>query len=855
MRLLPGILGVLLLLALLTWLLLHGIVTNEPDYAEILQAFDDFALAEASLHRDVLKARAGLLRDYDSLGEAQEGMENAVAQLRSHTQRERLDARPLDRLGAAVAQYEELTERFKTENALLRNSLSYVGLLSTGSAFGAKDAQLPPAAGALAAAVLHLMYGTSSDAPQTLQDRITEFTSQAPTIGPDAEAAQALLAHARLLHDLLPALNVTLESLVSVPSRQPLEATRALFAYRQAAVEAAAQRYRLVLYLISLLLLIVLVRLGLRLRARALALRRRAAFEHVMAENSTRLINCPPAETAARLKQVLAELARAIGVERAYVVLDEKPALVHAWCADGTKYPSGWPEEALALFARLGATGSDVITVPDVTALLPRHAKETLEAAGVRGWACVPLMRQGRTQGIMGFDTSQPARNKVFPLPVVRLAGDAMVNAIEREFLERERARLATRLERARRMQVIGSLASGIAHNFNNIIGAILGYSEMVEPQLTPGTKAAKQVDEIRRAAERGRDLIDNILTFGRRRDARGQLVKVCTLFEEAASLLRASLPPSLRLVVAKVPDDVCVSGEPAQLQQVILNLCTNAAQAMERGGSIQVSAERKDLSAPLALSHGELRPGRFVCLSVSDTGSGFDEGVARRLFEPFFTTRLAGTGLGLATVQEIVRDHDGAMNVQSKPGHGSRFEAWLPAAAADETAVAGSTALPLGRGETVLIVESERERLLRDEETLAALGYEPIGFEHPNDAVAACRLTPGRFDAAVVSCAVSAPRGLDLARALREFMARKPILLATRSTMDVNVEALSEAGIAEVLHRPLVNTELAAALARCLRPPTVLRSQRDLGALNSDVAGAVHSLRTEQLSDTRSSG
>jgi len=820
MRLLPGAFGVLLLLALLTWLLVHGIVTNAPDYAEALKAFDDFALAEASLHRDVLQARAGLLRDYDSLGTAEGAMEDAVAHLRSHAVRERLNSGPLDRLAATVAQYEELTERFKTNNALLQNSLSYVGLLSTSPVFGVKNAQLAPTTGALAAAVLHLTSDTSSDALQTLRDRIAEFQLQAPTGGADAEAAQALLAHARLLHDLLPALNVTLESIVSVPSREPLEATRAAFAYRQAGVEATAQRYRLALYLVSLLLIVVLVRLGLRLRVRAQALRRRAAFEHVIAQNSTRLINCPPAETAARLKQVLAELARAIGVERAYVVLDGNPALVHAWCADGTKYPPGWPQGALALFTRLGATGSDVITVPDVTALLPRDAKETLEAADVRGWACLPLMRQGRTQGIMGFDTFQPARNKVFPLPVVRLAGDAMVNAIEREFLERDRARLATRLERARRMQVIGSLASGIAHNFNNIIGAILGYSEMVEPQLTPRTKAAQHVDEIRRAAERGRDLIDSILTFGRRRDARGQTVKVRTLFEESASLLRASLPASVELVIANVPTDVYVCGEAAQLQQVILNLCTNAAQAMERGGRISVSAERKDVSAPLTLSHGDLRPGRFVCLLVSDTGSGFDERVARRLFEPFFTTRLAGTGLGLATVREIVRDHDGAMNVHSKPGHGSRFEAWLPAAAAHERAVAGSTVLPLGRGETVLVVESERERLLRDEETLAALGYEPVGFEHADDAIAACRSTPGRFDAAVVSHTGSAPGALDVARALREFMSRKPILIATTSTMDVNIEALSEAGIAEVLHRPLVNTELAAALARCLRPP-----------------------------------
>src|SRR5207342_1019260 len=203
-------------------------------------------------------------------------------------------------------------------------------------------------------------------------------------------------------------------------------------------------------------------------------------------------------------------------------------------------------------------------------------AKETLSAAGVRAWACVPLTRPSRVRGIMGFDALRPVRDGIFPLPVVQLAGDAVASAIERQFLERDRARLATRLERARRMQMVGSLASGIAHNFNNIIGAILGFSEMVEPQLTPGTRPAQHVDEIRRAAERGRDLVDNILTFGRRRDARVRPLQVRTLFDEAASLLRASLPPNIELIIEDVPDDAAVSGERAQLQQVILNLCTN---------------------------------------------------------------------------------------------------------------------------------------------------------------------------------------------------------------------------------------------------------------------------------------
>ena len=825
MRLLSGALGVLLLLALLTWLLLRGIDTNAPAYAVTLRTFDDFALAEASLHRDVLQARAGLLRDYDTLVKAVEAMQDAVSRLRSHAQTEGLDVGPADRLAATVSQQEELTERFKSSNALLQNSLSYVGLLSTSPAFGAQDAQLAPATGALAAALLYLRRDTSPDAVKALQERIDRFAVQAPTTGPDAEAARALLAHSRLLQELLPAVDETLKALVAAPSRQPLEELRAQFSDRRSAVEATAQRFRLLLYLVSLLLLVILVHLGLRLRARALALRRRAAFEHVIAENSTRLINCPPAETDVRLKQVLGELSQVISVERAYVVLDENPTRVHAWSADRTAYPPGWPKQALTLSARLATAEPDIVTVPDVAALPPGTLKDMLAAAGVRGWACVPLIRPGRVRGIMGFDTCRPERDRVFPLPVLRLAGDAVANALEREFLERDREKLTTRLERARRMHMIGSLASGIAHNFNNIISAILGYSEIVEPQLTRGTKLAQHIDEIRHAAERGRDLIDSILTFGRQRDARVRPVQVRTLFEEVASLLRASLPSGVELIIDDVPIDVAVSGEPAQLQQVILNLCTNAVQSMPRSGLIRITAEQKEVVAFLPMSHGELVPGRYVCLAVIDNGRGFDESVARRLFEPFFTTRSAGTGLGLATVHEIVRDHDGAMNVQSKPEHGSRFEVWLPAVAADSTAVVGPAVLPLGRGETVLVVESERERLLYSEEMLAALGYEPVGFERPADAIAACRSAPDRFDIILVSHASQTSVGLDLSRALHEVAPRQPILLATSSTIDVSVDALADAGISDVLRRPLASTELAAALARCLRSAGALQT------------------------------
>ena len=481
MRSLAGAVGFSLLLALLTWLLLRGIDTNAPAYAVTLRAFDDYALAEASLHRDVLQARAGLLRDYDSIVSAVRAMQDAVVLLRSRARTEGLDPGPVDRLASAVEQQEALVERFKTSNALLQNSLSYVGLMSTSPAFQAQDTQLASATDALAAAVLYLSRDTSSGALKALQERIDRFSEQAPAGEPDAEVARAMLAHARLLYEELPAVDETLKAFIAVPSRQAVEGARALFFRHRSRVEAVEHRFRLLLYLVSLVLLIILVLLGLQLRARAVALRRRAAFEHVIAENSTRLINCSPAEMEARLKQVLGEFGRAIGADRAYVVLDEKPVRSHLWSADARPFPPAWPDQALTFSRPLVGVEADDITVPDVAALPPSQLKDALTLAGVHAWTCVPLTRPGRVRSMMGFDVFGSVRNGIVPLSIIRLAGDAVANAIEREFLESDRAKLTVRLERARRMQMVGLLASGIAHNFNNIIAAILGYSEMVE--------------------------------------------------------------------------------------------------------------------------------------------------------------------------------------------------------------------------------------------------------------------------------------------------------------------------------------------------------------------------------------
>jgi hypothetical protein len=241
-----GVGAVCLLLALLTWLLMRGIVTDAAVYSTTLRIFDDFALAEASLDRDVLRARAGLLMDYDPLVRSSDERDAAVSQLRAQAASEGLDARPVDRLAAAIKIEETLTERFKSDNALLRNSLSYVVLLSASPGWHDRDLRLR----ALATSVLQLALDSSARSQQAVEESLLDLAVQ-PLGKADQGTAQALASHARLLRILLPSVDDTLRGLLAVQTGEPLAETRAQFARSHAASESLAQRFRLLLYATS----------------------------------------------------------------------------------------------------------------------------------------------------------------------------------------------------------------------------------------------------------------------------------------------------------------------------------------------------------------------------------------------------------------------------------------------------------------------------------------------------------------------------------------------------------------------------------------------------------------------------
>lgn len=250
------------------------------------------------------------------------------------------------------------------------------------------------------------------------------------------------------------------------------------------------------------------------------------------------------------------------------------------------------------------------------------------------------------------------------------------------------------------------------------------------------------------------------------------------------------------------------------------MNLCTNAAQAMATEGVIDVALDLAALDSERTLSHGALAAGRYVRLTVRDSGHGMDAATLERIFEPFFTTKAVGTGtgLGLAMVHGIVSDHGGAIDVRSKPGAGSSFEAYFRQAEAPPADDDRSEApLPLGQGETILLVDDERPLVLLGEEMLAAVGYEPIGFDKSTAALAAFRADPDRFDLVLTDELMPEMTGTELAIALHEIRPDLPIILMTGHGARAESRGFHAVGIREMLKKPLLSADLAKGLAQHL--------------------------------------
>jgi PAS domain S-box-containing protein len=391
----------------------------------------------------------------------------------------------------------------------------------------------------------------------------------------------------------------------------------------------------------------------------------------------------------------------------------------------------------------------------------------------------------------------------------------------ERKLAEAERTRLEGRLRQAEKMEAVGRLAGGIAHDFNNILGGILGYAEMLTENAPAGSPLKRYADNVLTGANRASGLVEQILSYSRSQRAKRVAVDLGPVVAETVELVRGSLPAGIGLETELPRVPLCVVGDPTQLHQVTMNLCTNAVHAMGEGGTLCVRLERADEDAERTLSHTTLHAGSYARLVVEDTGGGMDEATLGRIFEPFFTTKEVGkgTGLGLALVYGIVTDSAGAIDVTSTPGRGSSFAIYLPrveSPAVAENAAAGP--LAKGGGERVLVVDDEPGLVAVTSELLKSIGYEPVGCSNGAAALAAFDKADGAVDAVIVDEVMPELSGTQLARQLRRRRADLPIVLVSGYTGPMLTERALAVGITEILRKPVQSRDMAAALSRALK-------------------------------------
>jgi PAS domain S-box-containing protein len=395
----------------------------------------------------------------------------------------------------------------------------------------------------------------------------------------------------------------------------------------------------------------------------------------------------------------------------------------------------------------------------------------------------------------------------------IRMVG-FMQDITQRKHAEDELRKMEQELRRAQRLEAMGTLAGGIAHDFNNILGAILGYGDVAVRATKKGGRLRRDLESIVAAGERGRALVDRILAFSRSGVGERVAVHVEAVVHEALDQLAAKLPVGVTIEPRLQAGRAAMLGDSTQVHQVVMNLATNAVQAMPNGGVLQVALEAMQLDSARSATVGTLNAGDYIVLKVSDAGIGIAPNVLERMFDPFFTTKEVGvgSGLGLSLVHGIVTSVGGAIDVATELGAGSTFTVYLPRSGdAPAQAANAKRPLPRGDGQRVLVVDDEEPLVRLASETLERLGYAPVSFTSSTAALAAFRANPQRFDAVLTDERMPGLSGSALIREVRGIRDAIPVVLMSGYLGMDNVDANV------VVKKPLSARDLATSMARAL--------------------------------------
>ncbi|WP_374564008.1 response regulator [Ideonella sp.] len=464
-------------------------------------------------------------------------------------------------------------------------------------------------------------------------------------------------------------------------------------------------------------------------------------------------------------------------------------------------------------FSMPGFTGIDALNVFRTTGL---DVPFIFVSGTIGEETAVTAMKAGASDYVMKLDLRRlgPALERELQQATIRA---------ERRQAEIDLRKYEAQLRHAQKMESIGTLAGGIAHDFNNILGAILGNTALAREELGDHHPALVNIEEIHKAGLRARDLVRQILAFSRNQPQELRIQSLQPIIEETHKLLHATLPARVVLEVAVCDTPLYARADATQVQQVLMNLCTNAWHALPDGvGRIGVGLDAVRLDADGAAALGGLVPGRYAHLWVSDTGVGMDAATRARIFEPFFTTKPVGqgTGLGLSVVHGIVTAHAGGIAVDSRPGDGSTFHLYLPAC----TPVAPADARPAhegevrrGQGEHVLYVDDDETMVLVASRLLQRAGYQVSTQSDARAAIEFVRAQPKAFDLIVTDFNMPGCTGLEVARAVAAIRPGLPVIISSgHLTDDLRSEA-SAIGVRSLLEKENTFVELCPLVAHVL--------------------------------------
>jgi PAS domain S-box-containing protein len=382
-----------------------------------------------------------------------------------------------------------------------------------------------------------------------------------------------------------------------------------------------------------------------------------------------------------------------------------------------------------------------------------------------------------------------------------------------------QQRKLETELRQAQKMQAMGTLSGGIAHDFNNILTPIIGYTELMMSTIPEETQTKWMLERVINASYRAKDLVKQILTFSRQTEQERKPVQINLIIKEALRLLRASLPVTIE-IRQNIECDSLILGDPTQIHQVFMNLCTNAGHAMqENGGVLEVGVSQVEIDAEFAARHSNIAPGPYVRMTVADSGHGMTPEVMERIFDPFFTTksRAEGTGMGLSVVHGIVKNHDGVISGYSEPGKGSIFHVYLPVLI-DNTISTEDMNKPLPTGdERILFIDDEEAITEIGAHVFESLGYAVTTEKSSVDALALFNSKPDDFDLVITDMTMPEMTGDKLAHEMLQTRPDIPIIICTGYSAQMTQEKAQDIGIRAFVMKPILKGEISRTIRNVL--------------------------------------